>query len=221
MAPIPPVLRRFTRAPTFTAIALITLAVGIGANAAVFSVVNSVLIKPLPYPNADELIGVWHSAPGVNLPQVNIAPGMFFTYRDENRTFKDFGIWSSGGVTVAGLAEPEQVRSVIVTNGVLEALGIQPVLGRMFSREDDTPGTPETIILTHGYWQRRLGGDQSIIGRTITVDAKPRTVIGVMPARFSFLDVLNADMLLPLRFERERVHLGNFSYQGVARLKPG
>jgi len=167
------------------------------------------------------VIGVWHTAPGVGLENAQVSPSMFFTYRDENRTFRDFGIWSSGGVTVTGLSEPEQVRSIWVTDGVLRALGVQPVLGRWFSRDDDTPGTPDTIMLTHGYWQRRLGGDRAVIGQSLTVDGKPRTVIGVMPAGFLFLDVLNADLILPERFDRARVHLGNFSYQGLARLRPG
>ena len=220
MAPIPPVLRRFTRAPMFTAIALITLAIGIGANTAVFSVVNGVLIKPLPYPNADELVGVWHSAPGVNIPKLNVSPTMHFTYREEGQTFREFGLWSNGGVTITGQAEPEQVRSIDVTDGTLQALGVAPAFGRWFTKEDDTPGTPETVMLMPGYWHRRFGGDQSVVGRTLTIDAKPHTVIGVMPDTFQFLDE-QADVLLPMRFDRSRVFLGNFSYQGIARLRPG
>jgi putative ABC transport system permease protein len=217
-----PILRRFSRAPMFTGTVLVTLAIGIGANTAVFSVVNGVLIKPLPYPNAEELVGVWHSAPGVGFKDgtVNMTPTMFFTYRDEGRAFQDVGVWSGGGVTVTGLSEPEQVRSLFVTQGVLETLGVPPVLGRWFSREDDTPGTPETVLLTHGYWQRRFGGDPSVIGRTMTIDARPRTVIGVMPAGFKVLDI-NAELLLPERFDRPRLFLGNFSFTGIARLKPG
>ena len=206
----------------FTGTVLVTLAIGIGANTAVFSVVNGVLIKPLPYPNAEELVGVWHSAPGVGFTDgtVNMTPTMFFTYREEGRAFQDLGIWSAGGVTVTGLSEPEQVRNLFVTQGVLEALAVPPLLGRWFSREDDTPGTPETVLLTHGYWQRRFGGDPSIVGRTMTIDARPRTVIGVMPAGFTFLDI-NAELLLPQRFDRPRLFLGNFSFTGIARLKPG
>ena len=220
MAPMPPVLRRFTRAPMFTAIALITLAIGIGANTAVFSVVNGVLIKPLPYPNSDELVGVWHSAPGVNIPKLNVSPTMHFTYREEGQTFREFGLWSNGGVTITGQAEPEQVRSIDVTDGTLQALGVAPAFGRWFTKEDDTPGTPETVMLMPGYWHRRFGGDQSVVGRTLTIDAKPHTVIGVMPDTFQFLDE-QADVLLPMRFDRSRVFLGNFSYQGIARLRPG
>src|SRR5688572_19697563 len=217
-----PLLRRFTRAPMFTAAALLTLAIGIGANTAVFSVVNGVLIKPLPYPHSEELVGVWHSAPGVGFKDggVNVSPTMFFSYREEGRVFQHVGIWSRGGVTVTGFSEPEQVRSLFVTHGVLDAVGVAPAVGRWFSREDDTPGTPETVLLTHGYWQRRFGGDRGVVGRTMTIDSRPRTVVGVMPERFRFLDA-DTDVILPQRFDRARVFLGNFSFTGIARLKPG
>ena len=222
MPPIPPILRRFTRAPMFTGIALITLAIGIGANTAVFSVVNGVLIKPLPYPHADDLVSIRHSAPGAGFRDgtLEVAPAMYFTYREEGRAFQELGLWSSGGATVTGLSEPEQVRTVFLTYGTLQALGVQPSLGRTFSREDDTPGTPDTVMLLHGYWQRRFAGDPGVIGRSVTIDARPRTVIGVMPADFTFLET-KADLLLPQRFDRGRTFLGNFSYRGVARLKPG
>jgi len=145
MAPIPPILRRFTRAPMFTGIALITLAIGIGANTAVFSVVNGVLIKPLPYPYADRLVSIRHSAPGAGFRDgtLEVAPAMYFTYREEGRAFQELGLWSSGGATVTGMSEPEQVRTVFLTYGTLQALGVQPSLGRTFWREDDTPGTPD------------------------------------------------------------------------------
>jgi putative ABC transport system permease protein len=222
MAPIPLVLRRFTRAPMFTGIALITLAVGIGANTAVFSVVNGVLIKPLPYPHADELVSIRHSAPGVGFKDgtLEVAPSMYFTYREEGRAFQELGLWSSGGATVTGVSEPEQVRTVFLTYGTLQTLGVQPLLGRWFSREDDTPGTPDTVMLMHGYWQRRFGGDAGVIGRSVTIDSRPRTVIGVMPADFAFLDA-NTEILLPQRFDRARTNLGNFSFSGIGRLKPG
>src|SRR5262249_1894725 len=100
------------------------------------------------------------------------------------------------------------------------ALGVQPIMGRWFSRDDDTPGKPETVMLSYGLWQRRFGGDRSIIGRTVNVDFKPHTVIGVMPESFRFLNI-NAEVLLPQRFDRAKIFLGNFSYQGIARLKPG
>jgi predicted permease len=205
----------------FTGVALATLALGIGANTAIFSVVNSVMMKPLPYPRAESLVGVWHSAPGVTGigDNLNCSPTMYFTYRDENRSFQDFGLWQSDGASVTGIGDPEQVRALTVTYGTLQALGVQPKLGRWFSQADDTPGSPETVILTYGYWQRRFGGDKSAIGRTITVDSRPHNVIGVMPAEFGFRQ--NPELILPQRFDRNKIFLGNFSYQGIARLKPG
>ena len=217
---MPPVVRRFTRAPAFTAIALITLAIGIGANAAVFSVVNGVLIKPLPYPNADELVGVWHSAPGVNIPKLSVSPTMYFHYRENGQTFREMGLWQRGGVTVTGEGEPEQVRSARVTFGTLQTFGVPPALGRWFSVADDTPGGADTVILMPGYWHRRFGSDTSIVGRTVTIDARSHTVIAVMPDGFRILGG-DTDVILPQRFDRNRVFLGNFSYQGVARLRPG
>jgi putative ABC transport system permease protein len=215
------VFRRFGMAPTFTAIALVTLALGIGANTAIFSVINGVLIKPLAYPQPQQLVGVWHLAPGVsNLGNINCSPTMYFTYREENQTFQDIGLWSNGGATVTGVGDPERPRAVFVTYGTLQALGVQPAVGRWFSQADDTPGSPETVMLSYGYWQRRFGGDKSVIGRSLNVDSSPRTVIGVMPQDFRFMNV-ESDLILPQRFDRNKIFLGNFSYQGIARLKPG
>jgi putative ABC transport system permease protein len=219
------VLRRLVRAPGFTIIALVTLALGIGANTAIFSIVNGVLIKPLPYPDPDALVGVWHVAPGIPGPglfngRVNCSPTMYFTYREENQTFQDFGIWSGGGASITGVAEPEQVRALFVTFGTLNAVGVHPALGRWFSEDDTQPGAARTMLLTYGYWQRRFGGDAAVIGRTVTVDSRPHTVIGVMPRDFRFLN-LPAEVVLPHQFDRNRVFLGNFSFQGLARLKPG
>ena len=215
------VLRRLEQAPMFTAIALVTLALGIGANTAIFSVVNSVMLKPLAYPQAESLVGVWHTAPGITGigDNINCSPTMYFTYREENRSFQDIGLWQSGGASITGIGDPEQVRALTVTYGTLQALGVQPMLGRWFSQADDTPGSAETVILTYGYWQRRFGGDKSVIGRTITVDSRPHSVIGVMPANFGFRN--DPDLIQPERFDRNKIFLGNFSYQGIARLKPG
>jgi predicted permease len=216
------VVRRLRRAPGFTAIALVTLAIGIGANTAIFSVLNGVLIKALPYPRSQELVGVWHVAPGIAgiLGNINCSPTMYFTYREESHTFQEFGLWSNDDASVTGMGEPEQVQALDVTYGILQALNVQPVVGRWFSQADATPGTPETVMLMYGYWQRRFGGDRSAVGRTLTVDARPHTVIGVMPRDFRFLNA-KADMILPARFERNKMVLGNFSFQGIARLKAG
>jgi predicted permease len=208
------------RSPGFSAIAVVTLALGIGANTAIFSVIEGVLLKPLPYPHPQELIGVWHKATGIDIPDLNMAQFLYFTYRDQNHTLTDIGMWDTGSVSVTGLAEPEQVDALQVTDATLPLLGVPPALGRWFSRQDDSPGSPETVILMYGYWQSRFGGDRSVIGRRIMMDGRPREIVGVMPERFRFLD-FKPSLITPFQFDRSKVFLGSFSYQALARLKPG
>jgi len=215
------VLRRLARTPMFTVITLITLAAGVGANTVVFSVLEGVLLKPLPYPHPKELITVAQAAPGINIPELQAAPSMYFIYRDQGRSFQDIGMYGGDSVSVTGLAEPEQVRALLVTDGTLPILGVSPVLGRLFSREDDLPGTPETVLLTYGYWQHKFGADPSAVGGNVMVDGKSRQIIGVLPQRFHFLDREDPAMFLPFKFDRNKIFLGNFSYEAVARLKPG
>ncbi|MGB9455032.1 MAG: ABC transporter permease [Bryobacteraceae bacterium] len=214
------IMRRLFRAPLFTAITLATLAISIGANTAVFSVIEGVLLKPLPFQKPEELVSVRHTAPGVNIKDLLASPSMYFVYREQNRVFQDIGLWDSDTANVTGLAEPERVRSLSFTDAVLPALGVQPILGRWFSRHDDSPGSPETVILSYGYWQHKFGGDRGVIGRRMEIDGKFREVIGVLPASFRFLD-LRAELVLPFQFDRGKLQLGNFSYSAVARLRPG
>jgi putative ABC transport system permease protein len=214
------VLRRLGRTPMFTVITLITLAAGVGANTVVFSVLEGVLLKPLPYPDPEELVTVAQAAPGINIPELQAAPSMYFIYRDQGQSFQDIGMYGGDSVSVTGLAEPEQVRALLVTDGTLPILGVSPVLGRLFSREDDLPGTPETVVLTYGYWQHKFGADPSAVGRNVMVDGKSRQIIGVLPQRFHFLDREDPAMFLPFKFDRNKIFLGNFSYDAVARLKP-
>jgi predicted permease len=216
------VLRGMRRRPGFTVAVVLTLALGIGANTAIFSVVDGVLIKPLPYPNADELIGIWHTASGLQSDDMTVAPTMYFTYREENRAFQNIGLWSTGEQSVTGLGEPEQVRTLRVTYGTLQTLGIQPVLGRWFSEADDTPGTagPDPVILTYGYWQRRFDGAASVIGHRLTIDARPSEVVGVFPATFRFVG-FDPEIVLTLRLNRNQLTLSGGGYRGLARLKPG
>src|SRR5690242_4384202 len=128
------VFRRLAKVPLFTTITLVTLAVGIGANTVVFSVVEGVLLKPLNYPHPEQLIGVWHKAPGVNLPEVNLGAFMYFTYREQNKTFQDIGAYQGDSLSVTGIGQPEHVRGLDVTDGTLPLLGVRPMLGRIFTR---------------------------------------------------------------------------------------
>lgn len=215
------ILRRLWRAPIFTIVTLVTLAAGVGANIAVFSVVEGVLLKPLPYPHPESLVGVWHTAPGLNLDEVNMSPSNYFIYREQNRVFTDIGMYEGDSVSVTGQGNPEQVHALDVTDGVLPVLGVPPLLGRWFNRADAQPGSPETAILGYAYWQDRFGADRAITGRVIRVDGKPRQIIGVMPREFRFLDGEQPALYLPYQFDRGKTTLGQFSYDGVARLRPG
>ena len=219
-------IRGLAKTPGFTTTAVLTFAVGIGANTAVFSVVNGVLLKPLPYPKAEELVAVAHTAPGfdglssLSGGLMGLSPSMFVTYSEHNQTFQALGVWTTRTVSVTGLAEPEQVRAALVSDGMLRALNVPPILGRALASRDHVSENPATVVLSYGYWQRRFGGDPSVIGRSITVDSRPREIVAVMPQTFRVVDA-DSDLIVPLAFERGRLILPGFGYQAVARLKPG
>ena len=215
-----PIFRRLARSPMFTVITLVTLAIGIGANTAIFSVLNGVLLKPLPYPDPDRLVGVWETAHLQGMQEVNASPATYFTFREESRTFQDIGLWRNDSVNITGTGEPEQIDALDITDGLLPILGAQPIRGRWFSHKDDSPGSPKTVILSYGYWQRKFGGDPSAIGRRIMVDGDASEIIGILPPGFRFMNS-RAALIEPLQFDRAKVFVGNFSYRGVARLKPG
>ena len=218
--PLKQTLRRLAQTPLFTGVAVLTLAIGIGANTAIFSVVQGVLLRPLPYPRSGELVTIDHSAPGIDLPSAGAAPFLYFTYRDQNRSFDDVGLWGTGTITVTGVAEPEEVPTLYVTGAVLPLLGATPALGRLFSGGDDSPGTPETVVLTAGYWRSKFGGDPGVIGRTLMLNSRPREIIGVLPDTFRFLD-RQISLVVPYQLDRSKTFLGQFSYTAIARLKPG
>jgi predicted permease len=218
-------LRALRHTPMFTAVSLLTIAIGIGANTAVFSVVNSVLLKPLNYPNAEQLVSLHQVAPGApGLADfengLHLSPSMYFTYAEHNRAFQSLGVWDTGTASVTGLAEPEQVRTVEVSDGVLQTLEVPPAVGRWLSEADQVPRGPQRVMLSYGYWQRRFGGDRSVVGRNITVDARPWEVVGVMGKGFRLVDT-DFDVMVPLAFDRRNLILAGFGFEGVARVKPG
>jgi len=209
-------VRALRRAPVFTVVAALTLALGIGATTAVFTVVHGVLIKPLPFHDADALVSVKHTSPNVNAgPPVGVALSLLVTYSRENRSFEHLGVWSRGTENALVGVVAEEVTTLNVSTGTLRALGIQPAVGRWFSEEDQ-----DTVILTDGYWGRRFGRDPAIIGRQVTVDSRPRLIVGVMPATFRFLDE-TPDLVLPVRIDPATLTLGGFNFEGLARLAPG
>jgi predicted permease len=219
-------LRMLTKDPALTFTILVTLALGIGANTAVFSVLNSVLFKPLPYPKPEELVAVWQTAPGAaGLTSfsngLRLSPSMYFTYAEHNRTFQSLGVWITGTANVTGLAEPEQVHTVFISDGVLQTLRVPPAAaGRWFSPADQNPHGPKSVMLSYGYWQQRFGGDRSVIGHNITVDSQLREIVGVMPRGFRLINA-DSDLVVPLAFDRSKLILAGFGYNGIGRLKPG
>ena len=217
-------LRALSHSPVFTVVALLTIAIGIAANAAVFSVVNSVLLKPLSYPHAEQLVALHQTAPGAEgLADFEngllLSPSMYFTYSEHNQTFQSVGVWSTGTANVTGMSEPEQVRTVSVSDGVLQALAVRPAIGRWFSQIDQEPNGPRRAMLSYGYWQRRFGGDPAVIGRSIMVDSQSREIVGVMSKGFRFVDA-DFDLATPLAFSRVNLPLAGFGFHGIARLKP-
>ena len=190
-------LRRFRRAPLFTAIVLITLAIAVGANTVIYSVVNGVLLKPLSYPNPDRLIAVDHLSQQIGFKKMGISPSIYFVYRDQNTTLSDIGAYNNDELDVIGSGTPEHVRVLDVTDGTLPLLGVSPALGRLFTRTDDSPEAAPTVVLTYPYWQQRFGGASSVIGSSITVGGVPREVIGVLPQHFHFLDQKDPSLILP------------------------
>jgi predicted permease len=218
-------LRALRRNPVFTAVALLTIAIGIAANAAVFSVVNSVLLKPLNYPKAEELVALHQVAPGAEglgdfENGLLLSPSMYFAYAEHNRSFQSLGVWINGTANVTGMMEPEQVRTVSVSDGVFETLNVPPEVGRWLSQAEQVPNGPERVMLSYGYWQRRFGGDRAVIGRNIMVDSQPREIVGVMPLGFRFVDA-DFELTAPLAFDRGKLILAGFGFHGIARLKPG
>lgn len=213
-------MRMIRTHPGFALTVVLSLALGIGATTAIFSVVHSVLIQPLPYPQADALIGVYNqlTMQGQVFKDVALSPGMYAACREECRAFEHFGVWNVGAATVTGSGEPEHVATVTVTQDTLPALGVQAVVGRWFSKEEDTPGGTRAAILSHGYWQRKFGGDPAILGRAVVVDFIPHEIIGVMPQGFRFVNH-SPDVILAQRFASIRPD--EFNYNGIAKLRPG
>jgi len=218
------VFRRLAKAPGFAATVLLTLAIGIGANTAVFSVVDGVLLKPLPYPDSDRVVSLWLQAPGAGMADfaagLMMSPSMYLVFSEHNQSFESMGIWSPRTANVTGLAQPEQVHSVLVSDGVLQTLGVPAVVGRWFSQQDQEPHGAKTVILSFSYWQRRFAGDRSVIGRSIQVDSQAREIVGVMPRGFRVVDQ-DFDIFVPLAPDRTINDGPPFAFYGVARLKPG
>ena len=212
--------RKCVKQPGFSATAVLTLALGIGATAAIFSVVYGVLLKPLPFHEPERLVSILHRAAAINMDSRNHGPATYFTYRDNQRAFEGIGAWESNEVSITGRGEPEQIEVLSVSDATLPLLGVQPLVGRLFNTADDAPGSPLRAVLTYGYWQRRFGGADTAIGQLLAIDGAPAEIIGVLPASFKFLREHPA-VLLPMQLDRADADHIEFDFQVLARLKPG
>ena len=214
--------RVLIKQPSFTAVAIVTLALGIGATTAIFSVVYGVLLKPLPFDQPDRLVALYHFmpgfAPGPRGPQ---SPATYFTYRDNSRVFEDVAVWRVEPVSIARSDGADIEMALRVTDGLLPLLRVRPSVGELIRKEDDVPGAANRVVLTHGYWQRAFGGSPEVVGTFLTINGQAHEIGGVLPASFKFLDT-KAQVLLPLRLNRAQTMTGGgFGLRGVARLAPG
>jgi predicted permease len=212
-------VRAFAKKPGFAATAVLTLALGIGATTAIFSLVYGVLLKPLPFDEPQALVTLHQNSP--RFAGLNQGPATYFTYRENQKSFEEIGAWDDALVSITGDGEtPERVEALLASSSTLQLLRVQLQLGRPFGADDDLPGGPPRAILSAGYWQRRFGGAEDIVGRLITINGTRTEVIGVLPASFKFLSMRPA-VLLPLPLDPSAPRFISFGFQGLARLKPG
>lgn len=217
-------VRMLWKKPAFTSIAVVTLALGIGANTAIFSVVNAVLLRPLPYPNADRLVAV--SENSLQDPDISVSYPDYLDWRAQQSVFEEMSARMPMGGIITGANEPERVIGRLVTPSFFSTLGVQPMLGRAFPEEENSPGVPPVMVISHGLWQRQFGGASDAIGKAITFNGEPWTVIGVMPSWFEFYGRrnINNDLFMPLGRLRDREFMqdrNSHTVQVTARMKPG
>src|SRR5215475_4664021 len=233
-------LRTFRRAPGLTLLIVVSLAVGIGATTAIFSVVNALLLKPLPYPDPDRLAVLWLRSPGINIPQDWPSPGQYLDVRNENRSFDEMSISHGRTGTLLGRDEALRVEALETSSTLFPLLGAKPLYGRLLRPDEDKPGQPAVLILSHGFWRRSFGGDPNVIGKTVTLngigggtgDNKNQfEIVGVLGPDFllngeimpTVASIRQMDVFLPLPFAPDAVttRRGDENFNIMARLKPG
>ena len=222
--------RMLRKKPGFTVVAVITLALGIGANSAIFSIVNGLLLRPLPFRDSERLAIIWTHSPGANVDQDWPSPGQYSAVVAQNSVFEEIAIARGSTVNMTGNGDPVRVGVVTTSSNMFSILGAKPQLGRVFLPEEDEPGKPLTVILSYGLWQRMFGSDPNVIDQAVTLNGRSYTIVGIMPANFSLnYEVMptvgaisQAEMLLPLPMNAEQLaRQGDENYNLLARLKPG
>jgi predicted permease len=222
--------RMLFKNPRFTAVALLSLAIGIGANTAIFSVMNALLLRPLAYKDADRLVILWNRSPGLNVAQDWFSPGQYLDIKAENQVFEEVAATIDSSFNLIGQGTPERVEGARVTSSVFPLLGAQPLLGRVFTSEDDGQGKPPVAILSYGFWQRHFGNDQTVVGKTLNLSGNSVMIVGVMPQNFALNkevmptvnSIRNAELLLPMPMtEAMRSTRTHEDYNIFGRLQPG
>ena len=223
-------LHMLVKQPWFTVVAVLTLGLGIGANSAIFSIVNSLLLNPLPYRDSGRLAIIWSHSPGANVDKDWPSPGQFEAIRANSTVFEDIAMVQGQSLNVGGLSNPMRAGAVAASSNLLPLLGAKPLLGRLFLPEEDTPDKPHTVILTNTFWRREFGGNENVLQNSLLLNGEKYEVVGVLPAGFSLgyevvptvSSVPEPDLFLPLPMSaKEKQEQGNENYNLVARLKPG
>ncbi len=212
-------LRSLLKQPRFTVVAALTLALGVGAATVIFSVVNGVLLKPLPYPAADRLVNVWSSAPKLGYNQFVLSPDVYFAYERDNQVFESMALFQRRRANLTGEATPEVVDTIVTTRSYFKTLGTPVVVGREYSEQEDSPDGARVVVLSHRAWTSRFGGERSAIGKVIRLDGQPTEIIGVAPAALDSAE--SPDFFLPTRLSRTTPNQGTFGWNAIALLKPG
>ena len=223
-------MRSFAKTPGLTALIVLSLAIGIGANTAIFSVTSTLLLKPLPYPSPDRIAILWLRSPGIGIPQDWPSPGQYHDIVTQNHVFEDTALAGGGNFTLTEGTKAKKVDGIQATSSLLSMLGAKPMLGRIFLPEEDQPGKPETVVLTYGFWQREFASDPNIVGRAITLDGNPHTVIGVLSPDFrlnhevlpTISGIDKPEFFMPPPDEAKKPdNYGSENYNILARVRPG
>jgi len=214
--------RMVRKQPAFSVIAVLALALGIGANSAIFSVVNALLLRPPPFKNASRLVYVWETNPKIGLDRAIVSPPDFADWREQNEVFEHISAFRTWFYRLSSGGDPEQVWGVRTSASFFELLGVEPLVGRAFLHEEEQPGRDQVVIISHALWERRFGADSNLLGQTITIDDRPFTVIGILPFDFDLFGRKRAyDIWMPFDFERGRSRRDDYSLMVFARLKAG
>src|ERR1044071_25091 len=216
-------VRVLFKSKALTAVALLTLALGIGVNSAIFSVVNAIVLRPLPYPRSQDLVVVWGNLHKTGLEEIEISALEFRDFQEQCQAFDQIAAYSTQGLNLTGIDQPERLRGAAISANLFPTLGIQPRVGRNFAAEEDRYGNDTRVILSHSLWQRRFGGDPAVTNKTIQLDGRTVVIVGVMPADFHFPD-RDTEAWIPLAFSPdllEENNRGSHFLNVIARLKPG